>query len=84
LVRECGRSIVRGTIAGKENVITDAATQASRSVQPAFEIGGSGSHTLQSRDFEDPETLRTRLIEAIVEALADGSAPRLAQSRLSL
>jgi hypothetical protein len=53
-------------------------------VQPAFEIGQSGSHTLQSRDFEDPETLRTSLIEALVEALADGSAPRLTQSRLSL
>jgi hypothetical protein len=84
LIRERRRSIVRGTIGGKGNVITDAATHASPSVQPAFEIGQSGSHTLQSRDFEDPETLRARLIEAIVKAIADGSGPRLAQSRLSL
>jgi hypothetical protein len=73
---------VRGTNEGKGGVIMDAAIQVNSSVKHDYEIHQSGSHTLQSRDFEDPETLRTRLIEATVEAIADGSGPRLSRSRL--
>jgi hypothetical protein len=73
---------MRGTIAGKRDVIVDAAPGVNPTMQPAFEANQSGSHTLQSRDFEDPETLRTRLIEATVKAVAEGSGPRLKRSRL--
>jgi hypothetical protein len=51
-------------------------------MQSAYELSESGSHTLQSRDFEDAEALRARLIEAAVEAVAAGSDPRLTRSRL--
>jgi hypothetical protein len=74
---------VRGTIGGKGDAIVDAALHLNSGVQGTYEISGSGSHTLQSRDVEDAETLRTRLIEATVEALADGSNPRLMRSRAS-
>ena len=73
---------MRGTIAGKRDVIVDAAPEVNATLQPAFEINQSGSHTLQSRDFEDAQDLRARLIEATVQALADGSGPRLPRSRL--
>jgi hypothetical protein len=73
---------MRGTFAGKRDVIMDASSEIKPRMQPAFEINQSGSHTLQSRDFGDSETLRTRLIEATVQALADGSGPRLQRSRL--
>ena len=46
---------MRGTIAGKRDVIVDAAPEVNPAVQPAFEINQSGSHTLQSRDFEDTQ-----------------------------
>ena len=73
---------MRGTTAGKGDVIVDAAPGVNPAVQPAFEVDQSGSHTLQSRDFGDPEGLRARLIEATVEAVAAGSGPRLTRSRL--
>jgi hypothetical protein len=73
---------MRGTIAGKRDVIMDAAPKVNATLQPAFEIKQSGSHTLQSRDFDDAPDLRARLIEATVQALADSSDPRLSQSRL--
>jgi hypothetical protein len=73
---------MRGTTAGKRDVIMDAAPEVNPKVQPAFEISQSGSHTLQSRDFGDTEDLRARLIEATVQALAEGSGPRLSRSRL--
>jgi hypothetical protein len=60
----------------------DAAIDVKSAVQTGYALKQSGSHTLQSRDFEDPETLRTRLIEATVQAITDGSGPRLAKSRL--
>ena len=60
----------------------DAAPKVNTTVQPAFEINETGSHTLQSRDFDDARDLRARLIEATVQALVDGSSPRLSQSRL--
>jgi hypothetical protein len=72
---------MRGTFAGKAGVVVDAAAEVNPPVQPAFEINQRGSHTLQSRDFEDPETLRARLIEATVQAIADGNGPRLTRSR---
>jgi hypothetical protein len=72
---------VRGTVGGKGAVITDAGTRVNPAVEPAFEVNPSGSHTLQSRDSEYTETLRTRLIEATVRAIAAGSAPRLQRSR---
>jgi hypothetical protein len=72
---------MRGTIAGQRDVIVDAAPEVNPSVQPALEIGQSGSHTLQSRDFGDSQDLRARLIEATVQALAEGSNPRLRRSR---
>jgi hypothetical protein len=68
---------VRGTIGGKGDVIVDSATRVNPATEPGYEINQSGSHTLQSKDRDHGETLRTRLIEATVEALADGSAPRL-------
>jgi hypothetical protein len=73
---------MRGTIAGKRDVIVDAAAEAKPTAQPAFEINQSGSHTLQSRNFAKPQDLRARLIEATFEAIADGSGPRLPKSRL--
>jgi hypothetical protein len=50
--------------------------------QHGYDLNQSGSHTLQSRDFEDTETLRAKLINATVQAIADGSDPRLVRSRL--
>jgi hypothetical protein len=64
--------------------MVDAAHKANGSVQPAFEIKHSGSHTLQRRDFGDAQELRARLIEATVQAIAEGSGPRLSRSRLWL
>ena len=73
---------MRGTIAGKGDAIVDAATEVNAAVQPAFEINQRGSHTLQTRDFADTQDLRARLINATVEAIAEGSGPRLRRSRL--
>jgi hypothetical protein len=73
---------MRGTIAGKSDVVMDAAPDVNAAAQPAVEINQSGSHTLQSRGFAETEDLRARLIEAAVEAIADGSGPRLYKSRL--
>jgi hypothetical protein len=73
---------MRGTIAGKRDVIVDATPEAHPATQSAFEINQSGSHTLQSRDFGDTRDLRARLIDATVQAIADGSGPRLRRSRL--
>jgi hypothetical protein len=61
----------------------NGAGEVNPAVEPAFEISQSGSHTLQSRDFGDTRDLRARLIDAAVEAIADGNGPRLARSRLS-
>jgi hypothetical protein len=74
--------LVRGINEGKGDVIVDAALQVNSGAQRAYEVNQSGSHTLQSRDFEDREALRARLIEATVEAIAEGSDPRLNGSRL--
>jgi hypothetical protein len=60
----------------------DAAVDVNSAVQHGYELHQGGSHTLQSREFEDTETLRARLIEATVQAIADGSGPRLRRSRL--
>jgi hypothetical protein len=73
---------MRGTIAGKGEAVVDSAAEVNPTAQAAFEINQNGSHTLQSRDFEDAEALRASLIRATVEAIADGSGPRLKQSRL--
>jgi hypothetical protein len=59
----------------------DAAVDVNSAVQHGYELNQRGSHTLQSRDCEDTETLRARLIEATVQAIADGSGPRLGRSR---
>jgi hypothetical protein len=75
---------MRGTIAGKRDAIVDAAPDVNATVQPPFEINQSGSHTLQSRDFAATQDVRSRLIEATVKAIADGSGPRLHRSRLWL
>jgi hypothetical protein len=73
---------MRGTIAGKAGVVVDAPAEVNPAVQPAFEINQRGSHTLQSRDFEGTQDLRARLIDATVQAIADGNGPRLRRSRL--
>ena len=59
----------------------DAGMRVNSALDPAHEINRSGSHTLQKRDREQAEALRASLIEATVEALADGTDPRLAGSR---
>jgi hypothetical protein len=66
---------------GKGELTVDATSRLNCAVQPSFELSQRGSHTLQSRDRVRDETLRARLIEATVEAIADGSDPRLATSR---
>jgi hypothetical protein len=76
------RGIMRGTIAGKRDVVVDTAPEVNGALEPAFEINQSGSHTLQSMDFEDAQDLRARLIDATVNAIAHGSGPRLVRSRL--
>jgi hypothetical protein len=73
---------VRGIIEGKGNVVADGAVPVNAAAQSAYEISRSGSHTLQSRDFEYTETLGPKLIKGTVEAIANGSGPRLPQSRL--
>jgi hypothetical protein len=75
---------MRGIIGGKPDVTLEAAMATRAPVPRAFEINSRGSNTLQSRDFEDAECVRARLIEATVEAIAHGSSPRLRQSRLWL
>jgi hypothetical protein len=72
---------MRGTIAGKGDIVVDTASEMNAAVQPAFEIKQGGSHTLQSSDFADGRDLRARLIEAAVKATADDSDPRLDRSR---
>jgi hypothetical protein len=72
---------MRGTVEGKEDVILDATGTRNPARQSAFEVNPGGSNTLQSKDPESTETLRASFIEALVGALADGSAPRLTQSR---
>jgi hypothetical protein len=72
---------VRGTIGGKEDVIVNAEMRVNPRVVPAYGIDQSGSHTLQRTAFQGTEALRARLIEATVEAIADGSGPRLHRSR---
>ncbi len=73
---------MRGTIGGNGDTIVDASLQVNSALRRGYEINQSGSHTLQSRDFEDAQTLQTRLIDATVQALAEGSGPRLYGSRL--
>jgi hypothetical protein len=73
---------MRGIIAGKGDVIVDTAHEVDSAVLPTFQINQSGSHTLQSRGFADTPSLRARLIEATVKAIADDSGPRLTRSRL--
>jgi hypothetical protein len=73
---------MRGTFEGKRDLTMDAGAQVNPAVDPGYEITRNGSHTLQHRDSEDTETLRARLIEATVQAIAEGSGPRLDGSRL--
>jgi hypothetical protein len=61
----------------------DAVLDVNSAVQHGYELSRRGSHTLQSRDFEDAPDLRAMLIDATVQAIADGSGPRLVRSRLS-
>jgi hypothetical protein len=75
---------VRGTIRGKRDVIMDAAVRVNPAVHPANGVSQSLSHTLQRRDSESIASLRARLIDATVEALSEGSAPRLCRTRLCL
>jgi hypothetical protein len=42
---------------------------------------GKRSHQIAGRRSEDSAAVRTRLIEAAVEVLAEGGDPRLAESR---
>jgi hypothetical protein len=79
-----GRGILRGTTEGNRGITVDATMRFNRSVKPAHELLERGSHTLQTRHFEQPDALHARLIEATVEAIAEGSAPRLSRSRLWL
>jgi hypothetical protein len=72
---------VRGTVGGKGDVIVNAGMRANPRAVPGYGIDQSGTHTLQRRDFEGNEALRAKLIETTVEAIADGSGPRLHRSR---
>lgn len=65
----------------KGDLTVDATSRVNCAVQPFFEVSQRTSHTLQSRDRTHDESLRAKLIEATVEALADGSGPRLGTSR---
>ncbi len=49
-----------------------------RALARSYDVAPGSSNTLQSREREHPETLRSRLIEATVVAIAGGSDPRLA------
>ena len=60
----------------------NAAPAVDAAVPPAFEVKPRGSNTLQSRHFADTQDLRARLIEATVQAFAEGNGPRLQRSRL--
>jgi hypothetical protein len=60
----------------------DATLQVNSTVRHGYGLNQSGSHTLQSRDLEDTEALRAKVIEATVQAIAHGSGPRLGRSRL--
>ncbi len=59
----------------------DATMRLDCAVHPSYQVIESGSHTLQGSDHEDTESLRARLIDATVEAVAGASAPRLSSSR---
>jgi hypothetical protein len=72
---------VRGTIGGKGDLTMDAITRVSCPVQPSYAVSQRASHTLQNGDRERAEARRAKLIEATVEAIAEGSHPRLVASR---
>ena len=72
---------MRGTIGGKGDARWTQECELIALSSPHFEVIPESSHTLQNRDREQPEALRARLIEATVEAVAGGSAPRLCSSR---
>jgi hypothetical protein len=72
---------VRGTIAGKGDVVMDSGTGVNRAMESPFEVNLDGSNTLRSRDSDSPEALRASFIKAALGTIAHGSAPRLAQSR---
>jgi hypothetical protein len=72
---------MRGTVGGKGDAVVDSGAEVNPAAQRAFEVHPSGSNTLQSRDSGSGETVRATLIEATVDAIAVGSAPRLHQSR---
>jgi hypothetical protein len=72
---------MRGIIGGRGDVTVDARTRVNCAVQSYYRVPQRTSHTLQNRDCQGVEALRTRLIEATVEALAATGHPRLGASR---
>lgn len=70
-----------GKMEGKGDATMDAGVRVTRAVKPSCGLTQSSSHTLESKDSERSEVLRTRFIDATVEAIAGGSGPRLVQSR---
>jgi hypothetical protein len=72
---------VRGTIGGKGDTTMDATTRVNCALQPAYGLSESGSHTLRIRDRGHADAPRASRIETTVDALAEGSAPRLSSSR---
>jgi hypothetical protein len=72
---------MRGIIGGKTDIVSSAATEANSAVAPTFDVRPGGSNTLQSRDSEATEARRAAVPKATVSALAQGSDPRLYQSR---
>jgi hypothetical protein len=72
---------MRGISGGKGDVTAGSRKRVNRTVQPSYQLSQSASHTLQNRDCERTETLRSRAIDVTVEAIASSSHPRLAPSR---
>jgi hypothetical protein len=73
---------VRGIFGGKRDVGLEATAKVNPTAQPSLEVNSRSSNTLQRRDFDTTEALHAQIIQATVEAIAEGSGPRLGGSRL--
>ncbi len=59
----------------------NARMRVNRAVAQRYELTGESSNTLQSRDREPAEAFHARSLDATVEAIVQGTDPRLVRSR---
>jgi hypothetical protein len=62
----------------------DARMRVNRATQRSYGVACESSNTLEHRDASRRDKLRAELIEATVQAVAEGGDPRLGSSRALL